>query len=69
MVIKPSQEAFQKLQSKFGSRGRPRARSSHPEEFFDMDLVNMEFACRDQVLVLPKAYATLDSEFRHGEGC
>lgn len=28
-----------------------------------MDIINEEFSCRNEILVLPKMYATLDSEF------
>ena len=30
---------------------------------FDMDIVNLEFSCPDQLLVLPKYYGTLNSEY------
>ena len=32
-----------------------------------MDIVNAEFTCGEEVLVLPKMYGTLDSEFRAGD--
>lgn len=28
-----------------------------------MDILNHEFACKHEILVLPKIYGTLDSEF------
>jgi hypothetical protein len=32
-------------------------------QYFDMDVINQEFSCKHEVLVLPKMYGTLDSEF------
>ena len=31
-----------------------------------MDILNQEFSCRQEVLVLPKMYGTLDSEYFNG---
>ena len=32
-------------------------------EFFDMDIVQKEFSCSNEMFVLPKVYGTLDSDF------
>ena len=40
--------------------------SKRTRQLFDMDILNMELACKNKVLVLPKMYGTLDSEFLMG---
>ena len=30
---------------------------------FDMDIINIEFSCSGDILILPKMYGTLDSEY------
>lgn len=32
-----------------------------------MDIINFEFSCQDEILILPKVYGVLDTEFRFGE--
>ena len=33
-------------------------------QYFDMDIINQEFSCQREILVLPKMYGTLDSEYQ-----
>ena len=33
-------------------------------QYFDMDIINQEFSCNRETLVLPKMYGTLDSEYQ-----
>ena len=35
--------------------------------YFDMDIINQEFSANREVLVLPKTYGTLDSDFTRGD--
>jgi hypothetical protein len=58
LVIEPSQTMFDRVSAHFGS-WRPVVKS----ENFDMDIIHKEFCCKNNILVLPKQYGTLDSEF------
>ena len=60
MVIEPSLDLFHRMQKLFGTKRSGRSKAQN----YDMDIVNLELACKsDQVLVLPKHYGTLDSEY------
>ena len=51
------------MQSYFGKR-----RPWEPKlEYFDMDIINDHLSMNDQILVLPKFYGTLDSDFESAE--
>ena len=59
LVVEPSTELFRRVKPHFGTW-----RKSVKKQYFDMDIVNKEFACKDQVFVLPSVYGTLDSAFK-----
>ena len=62
LVINPSDDLFARVRQHFGT-----TRASNKSVYnYDMDIINMEFSCHDNVLVLPKTYCTLDSEFSIG---
>ena len=63
VIDKPSRAIFDRVAKYFGE-----SRNIKGDEYFDMDIVNGEFACSDEILVLPKVYATLDGEFKSGSG-
>ncbi len=58
MVFIPSQTLFQRVEFhlKLGSQ-------SKSVELFDMDIINRELACTGEILVLPKHYGTLSTEY------
>ena len=58
MVVEPHPALFKRVKKHFGSI-RPIAKL----ENFDMEIIHKEFCCNDEVLVLPKHYGTLDTEF------
>lgn len=58
MVVEPHPQLFERVEKHFGSI-RPITRL----ENFDMEIIHKEFCCNDSVLVLPKHYGTLDTEF------
>ncbi|TRY70741.1 hypothetical protein TCAL_12816 [Tigriopus californicus] len=62
MVVEPSLQLYYRVRRHFGSlkidTGKPN---------FDMDIVNKEFSCGDEVLILPKHYGTIDSEYNEME--
>ncbi len=64
LVIEPSTEMFSRAAALFGSR---RFLDASEMENFDMDIINIEFTCRGQILILPKAYGTLDGEYAKGD--
>ncbi len=61
LVVKPSPQLFARMQRHFGL-----TRRLSKMENFDMDIVNIEFTCSGELLVLPKAYCTLDAEYAVG---
>ena len=62
LLAVPGEELFRRVERHFGTKSGKGKR-----ENYDMDIVNAEFACGGEVLVLPKMYGTLDSEFRAGD--
>ena len=58
LVIEPDQNLFNQMASYFGKR-RPQSN----REFFDMDIINHELSKNGKILVLPKFYGALNSEF------
>ncbi len=61
MVFHPSEELFSRARRHFGTN--PINNGDDNNNNFDMDVFAREFSCSDSALVLPKHYATLDSEF------
>ena len=58
MVVEPHAQLFERVEKHFGS-----IRPITKLENFDMEIIHKEFCCNDSVLVLPKHYGTLDTEF------
>ena len=58
LLAVPSEALFRRVERHFGTKSGKGKR-----ENYDMDIVNAEFACGGEVLVLPKMYGTLDSEY------
>ncbi|TRY74954.1 hypothetical protein TCAL_08660 [Tigriopus californicus] len=58
MLFKPSLELFERVSQHFGTK-----KIASKKTNYDMDIVNKEFSCRDNIFILPKHYGTLDSEF------
>ncbi len=62
MVFEPSEELFVKVERHFDPPpDEVKMLGKSPN--FDMDILNREFSCTDSILVLPKHYGTLDSEY------
>lgn len=61
LVIEPTQELFDQMEPYFGKK-HPR----NNKEYFDMDIINDVLTKNDQMLVLPKFYGTLNSEYGLG---
>ena len=60
LLVVPSEELFLRVEKHFGTKSLQR-------ENFDMDIINMEFTCKGEILVLPKMYGTLNSEYSAGD--
>ena len=61
LLVVPSRELYLRVERHFGTK---RVISNNKMmDNFDMNIVNIEFACSGDVLVLPKMYGTLDSEY------
>lgn len=56
MLVKPSEKLYGQVQNYFGQWHKNL-------QLYDMDILNLHFACRERILVLPKHYATLNSEY------
>ena len=63
LIVEPSQALYQRAETHFASLNVTNAHSKI-KEMLDMDIIHKEFGCKDEILVLPKAYGTLDSDFR-----
>ena len=64
LLAEPSEKLFFRVEKHFGASKSERGVK---REYYDMDIVNLEFTCNGEILVLPKMYGTLNSEFRAGE--
>ena len=62
LLVVPSRELYLRVERHFGSK-RISDNNNEVMDNFDMNIVNIEFACSGDVLVLPKMYGTLDSEY------
>ncbi|XP_059091685.1 uncharacterized protein LOC131887172 [Tigriopus californicus] len=59
LLIEPSKELYSRVVPYFG-KTRPVSKL----EYFDMDIIQSEFNCKtNDIMVLPKMYGTLDSDF------
>lgn len=56
MLVIPSEKLYSQVEKYFG-------KWHHNQQLYDMDILNLHFACRNQIMVLPKHYATLNSEY------
>ena len=66
LLVIPSDTLFASIEPYFGkwvveSGGRKR------RQLFDMDIINRKFSCHGKILVLPKVYGTLNTEFMRTE--
>lgn len=58
MLFSPSLELYRRAEKNFNTKKLVSKKTN-----YDMDIMNKEFSCRDDVFILPKHYGTLDSEF------
>lgn len=59
LVVEPSPELYARVVPYFG-----KIRPASKLEYFDMDIIQSEFNCKtNDIMILPKMYGTLDSEF------
>eukprot|EP00095_Tigriopus_kingsejongensis_P001240 maker-scaffold160_size295910-snap-gene-1.41 protein:Tk01240 transcript:maker-scaffold160_size295910-snap-gene-1.41-mRNA-1 annotation:"hypothetical protein DFA_05069" len=58
LVVDPSLELFSRVERHFGS-----LKFGTTQQNYDMDILNKEFSCNDNIFILPKHYGTLDSEY------
>lgn len=65
MVFVPSRKLFDRVEKHFGSWQQEK--SEVKRQNFDMDIMNIEFGCAEEILVLPKVYGTIDSEYNESE--
>ena len=61
LVVDPNEELFDKLKEYFGKWMNKNGQKSR--QYFDMDIINQRLACHGELLVLPKHYGTLNSEY------
>ena len=61
LLVVPSKELYRRVERHFGSKRI--GDNNESMDNFDMNILNIEFACSGDVLVLPKMYGTLDSEY------
>ena len=65
LLIEPNQALFNTMQEYFGAwiykNGKP------IRQYFDMDIINQRLACHAELVVLPKHYGTLNSEYLKNE--
>ena len=66
MVVNPSEKLFKEVENYFG-RWIEIGKTGHRRQLFDMDIINRKFACHGKIVVLPKFYGTLNSEFLQSE--
>ena len=64
LVVQPSVALFERMQKHFATKRGGRS----SQQNYDMDIINLELSCQDEVLVLPKHYGTIDSEYNEREG-
>ena len=62
LLAVPSKELFLRVEKHLGSSRRHTA-TKQQRENYDMDIINIEFTCKGEILVLPKMYGTLNSEY------
>ena len=62
MVVIPDEKLFSQVEAFFGKWTK-----SLKRQLYDMDILNQRFSCRYEVLVLPKHYGTLNSEYLSNE--
>ena len=62
LLVVPSEELFFRVEKHFGTKSR-RDNSAVQRDNYDMDIINIEFTCKGEILVLPKMYGTLNSEY------
>ena len=63
LIVEPSIEMYSRVEKHFKDLNVTNTQSNI-KELLDMDIIHKEFGCKDEILVLPKSYATLDSDFR-----
>ena len=61
LLAVPSRELFLRVEKHLGSIWRHAV--TKQRENYDMDIINIEFTCKGEILVLPKMYGTLNSEY------
>jgi hypothetical protein len=62
LLFVPSETLFKEVEQYFG-HWITNKNAKKTRQLFDMDIINRRFSCQGDILVLPKFYGTLNSEF------
>ena len=63
LVIEPNQALFEMVEKYFGAWIYDNNTGAKVRQYFDMDIINQRLACNAELVVLPKHYGTLNSEY------
>ena len=63
LLIEPNEDLFKTVEEYFG-KWMPNGKK---RQYFDMDIINNRLVCNGELLVLPKHYGTLNSEYISSE--
>ena len=61
LVVEPNEQLYSTLKEYFGAWMYKNGAKSR--QYFDMDILNQRLACHNELMVLPKHYGTLNSEY------
>ena len=66
LLIEPSEALYKTVEEFFG-KWMLNAKGKKTRQYFDMDIINQRLACNGELIVLPKHYGTLNSEYLNSE--
>ena len=62
LLIEPNEELYNTVEEYFG-KWMMNGKGKKTRQYFDMDIINQRLACNGEMMVLPKHYGTLNSEY------
>ena len=62
LLIEPNEELYNTVEEYFG-KWMVNGKGKKTRQYFDMDIINQRLACNGEMMVLPKHYGTLNSEY------